>query len=96
MRWKLLGRNYRLEILTNCSARFALCRFDDELAIHIRHPLVRSHADHPTSTWVASVYIVDQGFTKDVWYRNFFVDTNAAGSDMEISAIQVDVRVRGF
>ena len=52
---------------------------------------MRGHADQPPRTWVARVDIVDQGFAKDLWYRNFFVDTYAAGSNVEISPIEVNM-----
>ena len=41
------------------------------------------HADHPPSTWVFRVDIVDQVYAKDVSYRNFFVDTYAPRPNVE-------------
>ena len=52
---------------------------------------MRGHANHPPNTWVARVDIIDQGFAKDVCYSNFLVDTHAAGTNVEVPPIGVDI-----
>ena len=45
---------------------------------------------------MTGVYVVDQGFAQDVSDRDFFINAHAAGSDVEVSSIGMDVRVKGL